>query len=129
MSTKRTRITRKHFRITPETAALYKTAVTNWDHQQECAKLDYPQKCDNHSVCLEYKDARDKLWPLLGQKPHEACPLQPWDHLIWDRWNERIIPMKKALDQAIGVSPPPDLDEQIKLINADIAENGRKGRY
>jgi len=107
------------FYITPEMAELYKTAVTNWCHQQECAKLDYPKTCDDHSVCLEYKDARAKLWPLLGQMPHEACPLQPWDSLLWDRFNERSILMKKALDRSIGVSPPPDLDEQIRLINDD----------
>jgi hypothetical protein len=125
MPTNRKRTERKHFRITPEMAALYKTAVTNWCHQQECAKLDYPQKCDNHSVCLEYKDARAKLWPLLGQMPHEACPLQPWEGLLWDRYNEKIISIKKALELSIGNSLPDDLDEQIMRINAEIAENGR----
>jgi len=33
--------------------------------------------------------------------------------------NDYGRPMKRSLDRSIGVSPPPDLDEQIRLINDD----------
>jgi len=39
--------------------------------------------------------------------------------------NDYGRPMKRSLDRSIGVSPPPDLDKQIRLINAEIAANGR----
>ena len=96
---------------------------------EACRKLDYPAVCATHHLCDRYHDLSTKLNLALRKMPHEASPLQPWEGLLWDRFNEKSISMKKALDQAIGVLPPPDLDEQIMRINADIAENGRQGRY
>ena len=129
MPTNRKRTERKHSRITPEVCEWYRFLAGYYDRREACRELDYPEVCETHHLCDKYHDLSTRLNLALRKMPHEADPLQPWEGLLWDRFNEKSISMKKALDQAIGVLPPPDLDEQIMRINADIAKNGRLGRY
>ena len=125
MPTNRKRTERKHSRITPEVSEWYRFLVSYHDRREACRELDYPEVCETHHLCDKYHDLSTKLNLALRIMPHQADPLQPWDSLLWDRYNEKIIPMKKALELSIGNSLPDDLDEQIGLINAEIAENGR----
>ena len=107
----------------------YRFLAGYYDRREACRELDYPEVCETHHLCDKYHDLSTRLNLALRKMPHQTDPLQPLDRLLWDRYNEKIISIKKALELSIGNSLPDDLDEQFRLINADIAENGRQGRY
>ena len=130
MTTQRSRKSRNSsISITPEVAEWYRFLAGYYDRREACRELDYPDVCETHHLCDKYHDLSTRLSLALRIMPHQADPLQSWDGLLWQRFNEKIIPLKKALELAIGNDIPADLDEQIMRVNSEIAKNGRQGRY
>lgn len=108
MATTRKRIKRKSaYRVGARAVALYKTGIIARKHVDSCERKYEPSgrpvTCP-HPDHETYMEAWSELGDILGIMPHEPSPLSSIEEIRDDRYPERIIPMKQALDAALGLN-------------------------